>query len=143
MISLTASRKFRHGKQELFEAIDNIQKLGRVKKDLGNYSVARNETGLQIIDTSFSFLIMKFSTRLKYTARPDRYTELRQIKGRLKEYACTYDIREEGIESEVIITLSIKLPYGPIGFLLGLINKPIYGFRLRRELKTLEKLLAK
>ena len=143
MISLTASRKYRHTRQELFESIDSIQKLGRIKRELGSFSIARNETGLQIIDAQFSFILMKFESRLKYTAIPDRLTELKQIKGRLKEYTCAYNINETGSESEVLISLSIKLPYGPLGFLVSLLARPLYAYRLGRELKLLGKILEK
>jgi hypothetical protein len=143
MISLTESRKYRHTQQELFDAIDSIQKLGRIKRELGSFSIARNETGLQIIDARFSFILMKFDSRLKYTAIPDRLTELKQIKGSLKEYSCSYTIREIGSESEVAISLSIKLPYGPLGFLVSLMARPLYAYRLGRELKLLGKLLDK
>lgn len=143
MISLTASRKYRHTRQELFEAIDSVQKLARVKRELGSFSVARNETGLQIIDAQFGFIVMKFESRLRYTSMPDRLTELKQIKGRLKEYVCTYTIREEGSETEVIINLSIRLPYGPVGFLVSLLARPLYAYRLGRELKLLDKITVK
>lgn len=143
MISLTATRKYRHTRQELFEAIDSIQKLGRIKRELGSFSIARNETGLQIIDARFSFILMKFESRLKYTAIPDRLTELKQIKGRLKEYTCAYTINETGSESDVTISLSIKLPYGPLGFLVSLLARPLYAYRLGRELKLLDKITVK
>lgn len=143
MISLTASRKYRHTRQELFEAIDSVQKLARIKRELENFRVARSETGLQIIDARFGFIVVRFDTRLRYATWPDRSTELKQIKGRMKQYLCTYTIREEGSECEVIINLSIKLPYGPVGFLVSLLARPLYAWRIGHELKLLDKITAK
>ncbi len=143
MISLTASKKFRHTEQEIFEAIDNVRKLGRIKRELGEFTVARSETGLQIIDTRFSFIVMKFDSRLTYVTRPNQFAELKQIKGKLKKYTCTYTLRDEDLECEVIVNLSIKLPYGPLGFITALLAKPLYAFRLGRELRALERILTK
>ena len=141
MITLTASRKYRHTRQELFEAIDSIQKSAH-QRELGSFSIARENEPASGFDARFSFILMKFELRVNYCdSRPAH--ELKQIKGRLKEYTCAYNINETGSESEVIISLGIRLPYGPLGFLVSLLARPLYAYRLGRELKLLGKIMEK
>jgi len=123
----------------VFEAIESVQKLARFKREISDFRLARDETGLQIIDTALRFIILKFDTRLKYTTMPNRHAELKKLKGRLKEYQCTYTITEKGNDTEITARLIIKLPFGPIGFLISLLARPLYSFRLKRELTLLKK----
>lgn len=139
MISIIKSKTIPLPARDVFESIESVQKLARFKREISNYRLARDETGLQIIDTNLGFIIMHFDTRLKYTTIPYHHAELKNLKGRLKEYSCIYTIANKRTETEITAHLNIKLPYGPFGFLVGFIAKPLYSYRLSRELSLLGK----
>lgn len=139
MISIKSSQIVNASASEVFEAIENVQKLVRFKREIKNFKLVRNETGLQLFDVPLRFLGISFETRLKYTTIPGKYAELKKIKGKLKEYTCTYTVKESLGKTEVFIDLRIKLPYLLFGFILALLSLPIYRFRLKRELRLLRK----
>ncbi len=139
MISILTSKTIPAPARDVFESIETVQKLARFKREISNFRLARDEMGLQIIDITLHFILMQFDSRLKYTSLPHRHAELKILKGRLKEYVCTYTIAEEGTATNITAKLTIKLPYGPIGFLVGCIARPLYAYRLKRELRLLWK----
>lgn len=134
MISIIISKTIPVSARDVFDSIESVQKLSRFKREISNFKLARDETGLQIIDIALHFILMQFDCRLKYTSVPYRHAELKILKGRLKEYLCTYTIADEGTNTTITAKLNIKLPYGPLGFLVGCIARPLYAYRLKREL---------
>lgn len=139
MISIIKSKTISAPARDVFESIESVQKLSRFKREISNFRLARDETGLQIIDITLGFIIMQFESRLKYTSVPHRYAELKILKGRLKDYSCAYTIVEKGTTTDINVKLNIKLPYGPLGFLVAGIARPLYAYRLKRELTLLGK----
>jgi hypothetical protein len=146
MIELSATHIFGYGKNDIFHIIDDVHKLSGIKKEIKNYTIARDEHGLQIIDTVYKILFFKNPCRLKYTAIPDRYTELKQIKGSFKLYECRYELDAlSGSKGETGLTIKLRviLPYGPLGYIFSLFCKPILQGRIQKELQLIDKLLSK
>ncbi len=141
MINLSETKSFSCGKEAIFEIIEDIRKLGLIKKEMKNLSVAREEPGLQIVDTEMIFFPLKIRSRLQYTTRPERYTELKQIKGLFKQYLCEYTITDTGLKSDLRISLKIKLPFFPLGFIISQLYKPICKLRLYREFSVIGKMI--
>ncbi len=139
MISIIKTKTIPAPARDVFESIESVQKLAQFKREISNFRLARNETGLQIIDITLDFIIMQFDSRLKYTSVPHRYAELKILKGKLKSYSCAYSIIEKGTTTDISVKLNITLPYGPFGFLVACIAKPLYAYRLTRELTLLGK----
>lgn len=138
MIDIELSRTYQGTKTELFGYIDTVHKLAAVKAAIRPFRTARDEAGLQIIDTAIPVLLFRLSTRLRYTTNPDKYGELEQIKGSFSSYLCRYTL--EGSASSITLRarLVIRYPLGPIGFIMGIIFRPLEKFRLGRELARLE-----
>lgn len=141
MIDISLSNKFPYSGDRVFEQIDTSLKLAKIKKEINEHRVARDEPGLQIIDNTFWVGFLKILSRMTYTTLSDNICELKQIKGHFREYSCVYTIRKRNGNSELEINLRIKLPYGPIGFLLSLMVEPFHKLRLKGEFKRLKKLL--
>ncbi len=55
MIKINVSQSYNSSAAEVFAALDHINKLARVKADLKNYRIARDEEGLQLIDVDVRF----------------------------------------------------------------------------------------
>ena len=143
MLEINLFKEYNCSKSELFELIDSIQKLSGIKRSLKNYRIARDEPGLQIIDNAFRIAFIKIYSRLRYTTQPDISSDLKQIKGGFKEYYCLYSLKTEGELTRLDIQLRIKLPYGPIGFIVRKLINPFYKIRLNKEMKAIKKLLNK
>lgn len=143
MIKLTVSKIYPSTKDELFNLIEDIHRLSIIKKEIAGYRIARDELGLQIIDTDYRLPFIKIASRLRYTIRPGKYTELKQTKGKFKNYVCKYSFKngKGGIIME--INLIIQLPFGPFSYILSIIMKPAIKLRLLKELKTIGKLIEK
>ncbi len=130
-------------KSNLFRLIEDIEMLSLIKKEIGRYTLARNEPGLQIVDTTLKFpFFIRLRSRLKYTTIPGRRAELKQIKGFLKSFECGYALEDAGEGTSVIVQCAIKFPYGIIGYFFSLIYAPLVSFRLSRELRLMEKYTA-
>jgi hypothetical protein len=143
MIEIFAVKTYDCVRQDVFNVIDDIHKLTGIRRDIGDYKIAREEHGLQIIDTAIRILFIRFPSRLKYTAMPGRYTELKQIKGSFKIYECTYSLKESAGKTDLSVKLRIQLPYGPIGYVISLMYSPIVRHRVQRELAKIEELVIK
>ncbi len=138
MIDIQISRTYQGTVAELFGAIDTVHKLAAVKPSLGRYRTARDEAGLQIIDTALPYVFLRLSTRLRYTTNTEKYCELEQIKGSFSAYSCRYTFRASGASVALTVRLMVSFPLGPIGFLLGLLFAPLEKFRLSRELSRID-----
>lgn len=125
-------------RKSFFSFLEDIHKLAVFKKEIRDYKVARDEEGLQIIDTDYRLPLLRIPTRLKYTTRPEKLAELKQIKGKFKEFLCTYRLEGAGANTELTIDLRVRLPYGPLGFILSPLFKPLMKSRLKNEIRTLE-----
>lgn len=128
---------------ETFRHFESVSALAGIKKELRGARIARSEIGLEIADTRLWLpIFIRPSARLKYTTVTGISAELKQIRGPLAEYRWTYSFSEIGGITRIDAEAAIRLPLGPFGFLLGLLFTPGVKRRLRRELKTLEKLTA-
>jgi len=128
---------------EAFGHFESIAALGGLKKELVGARIVRSEPGLEIADAILRLpVFIRAAARLKYTTVPETFAELKQIKGPFAEYRWTYSFGEIGGMARVDTEAMIRLPLGPIGFLLGLAIGPGIRGKMRRELKTLEKLTA-
>jgi len=141
MIEFQFSRSLFYTSAEVFEQIDNVRRLSRIKKEIRNYRIARDEAGLQIIDVIFGFPYFNMMSRLRYVTHPEKFCELKQIKGSFKEYLCLYTLKQSGLYTELMVYLKIKFPYGPLGFLISKMLMPIISLQLKRELGAIEKQL--
>ncbi len=141
MVRITLTRLFHCKKNELFDIISDIQRLSHIKKDIKEYQVIRDEPGLQIVDVDYNLSLMKVSTRLLYQTRPDMFAELKQIKGDFEKYHCRYNISDSDAGSLLGIDLTMKLPYGPLGFMISKMIKINLNMHLKRELKLIERLV--
>ena len=139
MIRITLKKSYNCQRQDLFSQFQSMQKLLAVKKNFAAPRIARDEPGLQIIDTSVRILFLSYGSRLKYTTRPETSAEVKQIHGKFKEYLCLYEFTDSGIHTDLTVSLRMKFPLGPIGFLLSLLLKPVVSLQLKRELKRIEK----
>lgn len=141
MIEIIISNNLPYTPDRVFEQLNTISELAKIKKELGGHHIARDEPGLQIIDNIFWVGFLKINSRLTFTTLSGNICELKQLKGRFKEYRCTYTVQNHNGSAELEINLRIKLPYGPLGFLLSILVKPFYTFRLNGEFKKLKRLL--
>ncbi|MCX7679608.1 MAG: hypothetical protein N2316_10370 [Spirochaetes bacterium] len=139
MVSIKKSLNVRASSADVFDAIENVQKLARFKREIKNFKLVRDETGLQLLDVQLRFLGIAFSERLKYTTIPRKYAELKGIKGKLKEYTCAYTILERQFETEVVVSLAIRFPYLLFGFIFSLFAWPLCALRVKKELSLLRK----
>jgi hypothetical protein len=139
MIRVTLKKSYNCQRQDLFSQFQSMQKLLAVKKNFAAHRIARDEPGLQIVDTSVRILFLSYGTRLKYTTRPETSAELKQIHGKFREYLCLYEFMDSGINTDLTVSLRIKFPLGPIGFLVSLLLKPVVLLQFKRELKRIEK----
>ncbi|HSV96716.1 MAG TPA: SRPBCC family protein [Spirochaetota bacterium] len=129
--------------KEAFRHFESIASLGALKKELLGARIARREPGLEIADAHLRFPFFKHAAaRLKYTTVPETYAELKQIKGPLSEYRWAFSFSGIGGNTRVDVEVAIRLPLGPMGFILGLVIGPFIKRKMRRELTTLEKLTA-
>ncbi len=129
--------------KEAFRHFENVAALVALKKELLGARIARSEPGLEIVDAVLRLpFFMRMSARLKYTTVPETFAELKQIKGPLPEYRWAFSFSEIGGNARIEVEAVIRLPLGPIGFMLGLIISPGIKRKMRRELITLEKLTA-
>ncbi len=141
MIEFWFSRSLLCTSAEVFEQIDNVRSLSRIKKGIRNFRIARDEAGLQIVDVIFGFPYCNMMSRLRYATHPEKSCELKQIKGSFKEYVCLYTLKQSGLYTELTVYLKIKFPYGPFGFLISKMLMPIVSLQLKSELGAIEKKL--
>lgn len=139
MVKVIESHSYPNKAGEVFSAINHINKLARIKTDIRSYRIARDEEGLQLIDVNVRFILKHFPLRLKYTAVPNKYCELKMLKGALKYYEYRYSITGNGEATMVTIECSVRLPfrYFIVAPLVGAIIKR----RIKKELTLLEKIL--
>ena len=129
--------------KEAFRHFESVAALGSIKKELIGARIARSEPGLEIADAKLRLpFFIRVSARLKYTTIPEAYAELKQIRGPLAEYRFAYTFREIGGIARIDAEAAIRLPFGPIGFILELAFGPCIRRKMRRELTTLERLTA-
>ena len=130
-------------RSNLFRLIEDIEMLKLIKKEIAGYTLARNEPGLQIIDTVLKFpFFIRLRSRLKFTTMPGRRAELKQIKGSLKGYEVGYALEDAGEGTSVTIRCDYRFPFGIFGYLLSLVCAPFMNLRLSRELRLMEKYTA-
>ena len=139
MIKVILSQNFNASAAEDFAALDHINKLARLKTDLRSYRIARDEEGLQLIDVDVRFIVKQFPLRLKYTAVPNKYCELKMLKGALKQYEYRYTVMGDNVSATVTVECSIRLPFRY--FLVTPILRAILKRRIKKELLLLEKIL--
>ncbi len=139
MVKVALSQSYSHKAGQVFEAINHINKLARIKTDIKSYRIARDEEGLQLIDVNVRFILKNFPLRLKYTAIPHKYCELKMLKGALKQYRYTYTITTDGGTTKVIIECAIKLPFRY--FIVAPLVHAIIKRRIKKELALLGKIL--
>ncbi|MEW6525140.1 MAG: hypothetical protein AB1444_00565 [Spirochaetota bacterium] len=139
MIKINVSQSYNSSAAEVFAALDHINKLARVKADLKNYRIARDEEGLQLIDVDVRFIIKRYPLRLKYTAVPFKYCELKMLKGALKQYEYRYTVMEDTVSATVTIECSIRLPLRY--FIVAPLLRAILKRRIKKELTLLGKIL--
>ena len=139
MIRITITKSYNCLRQDLFSRFESVHILLGAKKNLSPPRIARDEPGLQIIDTSVRILFLGYASRLRYTTEPEKSAELKQIHGEFKEYLCRYEFSDAGIHTNLRVSLRIKFPLGPFGFILSLILKPIVKMQIKRELQRIEK----
>lgn len=139
MIRFTLTKSYNCLRRDLFSRFESVHALLGTKKNLTTPRIARDEPGLQIIDTSVRILLMGYATRLKYTTEPEKSAELKQIHGKFKEYLCRYEFRDAGINTNLTVSLRIKFRLGPFGFLLSHLLKPVVKIQINRELQRIEK----
>lgn len=126
---------------ETFRSFESVSALARIKKELRDARIARSEIGLEIIDARLGLpFFLRPAARLKYTTVAGVSAELKQIRGPMAEYRWTYSFSEIGGITRIDAEAVIRPPFGPLGFLLGLLFTPGIKRRLHRELKALEKL---
>ncbi len=141
MIRITLARSYHCDRDVLFNIISDIHKLSNIKKDIRGYKVVRDELGLQIVDVNYNLFLMQVNTRLSYITRPGMLAELKQIKGNFESFYCNYHIKDSGEGSILEIDLSLKLPYGPLGFIISKIKMINIRMNLTKELRSIEKLI--
>jgi len=139
MIKVTISRTFPLPIDEVYSAIDHINKLARLKPAFRNYRIARDEEGLQLIDVDIRFIVKKFPMRFTYTAIPFKYCELKKLKGAIKEYSYTYTFEQSDNKTSVTADCAIVLPLRY--FIVQPFLSAIIKHRLAKELTILEKIV--
>jgi len=139
MVKIILSQSYHYPVAKVFSALDHINKLARLKSDLHSYRIARDEEGLQLIDVDIRFLLKRFPLRLKYTAVPQKYCELKMLKGSLKQYEYRYTVKGDSISTTITAQCSIKLPFRY--FIVAPILRAIIKRRIKKELSLLEKIL--
>ncbi len=143
MISICQITAFKHRPIEIFQYLENIEKLSVIKKDIGPYSIARDEHGLQIIDSVMRFpFFITARGRFKYTTMPGKSAELKLLKGGMRQFICTYSLSDRGGETGIEARLRMSFPYTSPGFVLSFLIAPLMKRRIAREFKLLEKLIA-
>ncbi|MCX8123818.1 MAG: hypothetical protein N3F66_06600 [Spirochaetes bacterium] len=139
MVKVVESHSYPNKAGDVFSAINHINKLARIKTDVQSYRIARDEEGLQLIDVDVRFILKHFPLRLKYTAVPYKYCELKMLKGALKHYEYKYGIADDGISSTVTVECTIKLPLRY--FIVTPLIRAILKRRIKKELTLLGKIL--
>lgn len=139
MVKLKISKTYPFSINEVFAAIDHINALSRIKPDLKNYRIVRDEEGLQLIDVAVRFLITRFPLRLKYTTVPMKYCELKMLKGNIRGYEYNYTIEKKDSGAMLTVDCSIKLSLGHL--IVQPLIKAIVKSRINKELKRIEKIL--
>ncbi|MEJ5361070.1 MAG: SRPBCC family protein [Spirochaetota bacterium] len=139
MTKVVQSQSFNCSAAEVFAALDHINKLARLKTDLRSYRIARDEEGLQLIDVNVRFFIKRYPLRLKYTAVPNKYCELKMLKGALKHYEYRYTVMGDNASATVTVECSIKLPFRY--FIVAPLLRAILNGRIKKELSLLKKIL--
>jgi len=143
MISINHQITIECTRDEIFRHFDSIEKLAYLKKEIGAYSVARSEPGLQIIDSVVKFpMFIKTRARLKYTTVPDRSAELKCMKGGIKKYSCAYSLSDHGNATGVVVRLDLAFAFMSPGFLLSFLIAPLMRRRIKREFKLIERLMV-
>ncbi len=122
---------------EVFKAVNHIDALARLKADIKHYRIARDEEGLQLVDADISFLLKRYHLRLTYTCVPDKYCELKMLKGTIKRYEYCYELKRDDAATIVTVSCHIALP------LLYCIAQPLLYIRLKRRMKKELLLLQK
>ncbi len=141
MIKLSLAQSYQCPPEDVFGRIDSIEKLLAIKKHVKRHRIARSEAGLQIVDASVRTLIGSVESRMKYTTRPEKYTELKQISGGFREFECRYSLKDAGTSTELRIDVMIRFRYWPYGFLKSVFLKPLFAARTRRELRSIGKII--
>ena len=136
MIKVTISRTIPFPIDEVYSAIDHINKLARLKPAFRSYRIARDEEGLQLIDVDIRFIVKNFPMRFTYTAIPFKYCELKKLKGAIKEYSYTYTFVKSDNKTDVTVDCSIALPLRY--FIVQPFLSAIIKHRLTKELTILE-----
>jgi len=139
MVKVILSQSYHYPLAKVFSALDHINKLARLKSDLHSYRIARDEEGLQLIDVDIRFLLKRFPMRLKYTAVPQKYCELKILKGNLKQYEYRYTVTGDSVSATVTAQCTIKLPFRY--FIVAPLVRAIIKRRIKKELTLLEKIL--
>ena len=139
MINVKLTKTYFRSAADIFNAINHINKLARLKTDIHNYRIARDEEGLQLIDVDIRFIVKRFPVRLKYTAVPQKYCELKILKGNLKQYEYRYTVTGDSVSATVTAQCTIKLPFRY--FIVALLVRAIIKRRIKKELTLLEKIL--
>ncbi|MGQ9842620.1 MAG: hypothetical protein ACUVRK_03555 [Spirochaetota bacterium] len=139
MVKVILSQSYHHSVAKVFSTLDHINKLARLKTDLHSYRIARDEEGLQLIDVDIRFILKRFSLRLTYTAVPQKYCELKMLKGSLKQYEYRYTVKNDSVFTTVTVQCIIKLPFRY--FIVAPLVRAIIKSRIKRELSLLEKIL--
>lgn len=139
MVKVILSQSYHHPVAKVFSTLDHINKLARLKTDLHSYRIARDEEGLQLIDVDIRFIVKRFPLRLTYTAVPQKYCELKMLKGRLKQYEYRYTVKGDSVLTTVTVQCLIKLPFRY--FIVAPFVRAIIKRRIKKELTLLEKIL--
>ncbi len=141
MIKLSLIQTYNCPPEDVYGRIDSIEKLLSIKKHVKRHKIARSESGLQIIDASVRTLVGSVESRMKYTTRPEKYTELKQISGGFREFEYRYSLKDTGSGTELRIDARIRFRYWPYGFLKSVFLKPLFAARTRRELRSIGKII--
>ncbi len=139
MVKVIVSHSYPKKPGEVFSAINHINKLARIKTDIKSYRIARDEEGLQLIDVDVRFILKHFPLRLKYTTVPNKYCELKLLKGALKRYEYRYTITGNDEVTTVAIECSMRLPFRY--FIVAPLVRAIIKRRIKKELTLLGKIL--
>lgn len=139
MVKVILSQSYHHPVAKVFSILDHINKLARLKTDLHSYRIARDEEGLQLIDVDIRFILKRFPIRLAYTAVPQKYCELKMLKGSFKQYEYRYTVRGDSVFTTVTVQCTIKLPFKY--FIVAPLVRAIIKRRIEKELTLLERIL--
>lgn len=139
MVKVILAQSYQYPVAKVFSALDHIDKLARLKNDLHSYRIARDEEGLQLIDVDIRFILKRFPVRLKYTAVPQKYCELKMLKGSLRQYEYRYTVTGDSISATVTVQCQVRLPLRY--FIVAPLISAIVKRRIKKELTLLEKIL--